>query len=184
MAKKCPFCAAIQDDTVEKCTICGEDLTMVPRYDELSGEYDPYKAKAEQDVVIEEITDDRVYRDPNEKEKRTYTKSRTEGTYYSSTGYTSESYYHPDPSTMNNSGNPNYYYGQKSDKSRIAAGLLQIIFPAFGIGRIYLGYVGIGIAQIILAFFCCGVGAIWGVIDGIYILCGGTKTDADGQRLE
>ncbi len=184
MAKKCPFCASIHDDSVERCNICGEDLTNVPRYDELSSEYDPYKAKTEQNVVIEEITDDRVYKDPNEKEKRTYTESRKEGTYYSSTGYTDGSYYRPDPSTMNNSGNPNNYYGQPSDKSRIAAGLLQIFLPAFGIGRIYLGYVGIGIAQILLSFFCCGLGIPWGFIDGIYILCGGTKTDADGHRLE
>lgn len=69
-------------------------------------------------------------------------------------------------------------------KSRVAAGLLQIFFGGFGIGRFYLGYGGIGVAQLLVTLITCGVGAIWGLIDGIIILCGGVKTDAQGVPLQ
>lgn len=64
--------------------------------------------------------------------------------------------------------------------NRIAAGVLNICLP--GVGNMYMGYVGKGIAQLILCF--CGVGAIWSFIDGILILCGNVATDAAGVPLE
>ena len=66
----------------------------------------------------------------------------------------------------------------KSDKSRLAAGILQII-P--GVGRMYLGYGAYGVLQ--LVFSVCGVGWIWSWIDGIFILAGGVKYDGYGRRL-
>jgi len=74
-------------------------------------------------------------------------------------------------------------YGRPySDKSKIAAGLLQIFLGGFGIGRFYLGYVGIGIAQIIVTVITLGLGAIWGFIDGILILVGNVR-DPQGRPL-
>lgn len=69
--------------------------------------------------------------------------------------------------------------GTVGGKSRLAAGLLNIFLP--GIGRLYLGYTGIGIAQLLLAFI--GVGAIWSLIDGILILTGSVVQDGDGNPL-
>jgi hypothetical protein len=66
----------------------------------------------------------------------------------------------------------------KSDKSRLAAGCLQII-P--GIGRMYLGYGAVGVLQLVFAL--CGIGWIWSWLDGIYILAGGVKYDGYGRRL-
>src|SRR3954462_7181542 len=60
-----------------------------------------------------------------------------------------------------------------SDKSKVVAGLLQLLglFGLGGIGRIYLGYTGLGSAQLLGGLVPCGVGAvIWGIIDGILIL--------------
>src|SRR3954453_13832902 len=37
-----------------------------------------------------------------------------------------------------------------SDKSKVVAGLLQILLP-FGVGRFYIGDTGIGVAQLIVA---------------------------------
>ena len=76
-------------------------------------------------------------------------------------------------STSNNSGS----------KSKLVAGLLQIFLGSFGVGRFYLGYVGIGIAQILVTWLTCGFGAIWPLIDGIMILTGSVKTDANGNPL-
>lgn len=67
----------------------------------------------------------------------------------------------------------------KSDKSRIAGGVLQII-P--GVGRIYLGHTAIGVLQLVLSM-CGGIGAIWSWIDGVIILSGGVKMDGYGRQL-
>ena len=66
-------------------------------------------------------------------------------------------------------------------KSKLIAGLLQLFVP-FGIGRFYLGYNDIGVAQLILTFF--GIGCLWTFIDGIYILCDGVSKDAKGVPLK
>jgi Predicted membrane protein len=68
-----------------------------------------------------------------------------------------------------------------NQKSRLAGGLLNIFLP--GIGRIYLGYTGIGVAQLLVAIFTCGFGALWSLIDGILILTGSVLFDGSGKPL-
>jgi TM2 domain-containing membrane protein YozV len=60
-----------------------------------------------------------------------------------------------------------------SDKSKTVAGLLQLLglFGIAGIGRIYLGHTGLGVAQLLVGFVTCGLGAVvWGVVDALLIL--------------
>lgn len=72
----------------------------------------------------------------------------------------------------------------KSSKSKLVAGLLGIFLGGFGIHRFYLGYIGIGVVQIIVTLVTCGFGALWGFIEGILILCGkAITTDAEGNDL-
>lgn len=74
-------------------------------------------------------------------------------------------------------------YGRPlSDKSKIVAGLLQIFVGTFGVGRFYLGYTTIGVLQLVVSIFTCGIGAIWPLIDGIMILMGNVP-DAQGRTL-
>lgn len=68
-------------------------------------------------------------------------------------------------------------------KSKMTAGLLGIFLGGWGIHNFYLGYTGKAIGQIVLTF-CFGIGAIWGFIEGIMILCGSISTDANGIPLE
>ncbi len=68
-----------------------------------------------------------------------------------------------------------------SDKSKLVAGLLQLLIP-LGIGRFYLGHTGIGVAQLLVTVVTCGLGAIWPFIDGILILIGNVR-DAKGRPL-
>lgn len=68
-------------------------------------------------------------------------------------------------------------------KSKMVAGLLGIFLGGLGIHNFYLGYTGKAIAQIVLSL-CFGIGAIWGLIEGIMILCGSIKTDAKGVPLK
>jgi TM2 domain-containing membrane protein YozV len=60
-----------------------------------------------------------------------------------------------------------------SEKSKVVAGLLQLLglVGIVGIGRIYLGYTGLGVAQLVIGLLTCGIGAvIWGIVDAVLIL--------------
>jgi TM2 domain-containing membrane protein YozV len=75
-------------------------------------------------------------------------------------------------------------------KSKIAAGLFGIFLGCLGIHNFYLGYSGKAAAQLVLAIlgiFTFGIttwiSGIWGFIEGILILVGNIKTDANGRPL-
>src|SRR5690242_11992699 len=51
---------------------------------------------------------------------------------------------------------PPFVLGGVSDKSKMAAGLLQIFLGPFGVGRFYTGHVAIAIAQIAVTWVTCG----------------------------
>jgi TM2 domain-containing membrane protein YozV len=72
-----------------------------------------------------------------------------------------------------------------SDKSKVVAGLLQLLglLGLVGIGRIYLGYTGLGIAQLVVGLITCGIGAvIWGIIDAVLLLTDKVR-DPEGRPL-
>jgi TM2 domain-containing membrane protein YozV len=69
-----------------------------------------------------------------------------------------------------------------SDKSKIVAGLLQILLP-FGIGRFYIGDTKTGVLQLIVAVLTCGIGGLWSLIDGILMLVHDDTKDARGYIL-
>ena len=82
-------------------------------------------------------------------------------------------------------------------KSKMAAGLLGIFLGGYGVHNFYLGYTGKAVAQlsiaigaIILSAVSCGllvplafITPIWGLVEGIMILTGSIKTDANGVPL-
>lgn len=81
-----------------------------------------------------------------------------------------------------------------SDKSKVAAGLLQIFLGGFGVGRFYLGDNNTGAMMlgltilgwltswlIIGLFIVFGV-SIWALVDGIMILNGSVR-DKEGRKL-
>ena len=70
-------------------------------------------------------------------------------------------------------------------KSKLAAGLLGIFLGGFGVHRFYLGFTKIGIIQIVVTIFTCGIGSLWGFVEGILYLVGsnGYTTDATGRPL-
>jgi TM2 domain-containing membrane protein YozV len=68
-----------------------------------------------------------------------------------------------------------------SDKSKIIAGLLQILLP-LGIGRFYIGDSKTGGWQLAVTLLTCGVGALWPFIDGIVILVTDSR-DVQGRIL-
>jgi hypothetical protein len=82
-------------------------------------------------------------------------------------------------------GDPNAPYGYDpygrpySDKSKIVAGVLSLFLGSFGVGRFYIGHVGLGLAQL----FTCGGFGIWALVDGIILLTSSNTTDSNGRVL-
>ncbi len=68
-----------------------------------------------------------------------------------------------------------------SDKSKLVAGLLQLLIP-LGIGRFYIGDTKTGVWQLLVTIFTCGIGGLWPFIDGI-ILLATDSTDVEGRPL-
>lgn len=80
---------------------------------------------------------------------------------------------------------PGYAPGTPMPKSRTTAGILGILLGGFGVHRFYLGYTSIGLLQILVTLFTCGIGSIWGLVEGILILVRNENflTDANGVPL-
>ncbi|MET7730950.1 TM2 domain-containing protein [Streptomyces sp. NPDC005402] len=102
---------------------------------------------------------------------------------YPPPGFPPPGYYPPPPGTY--TGDPNAPYGYDpygrpySDKSKVIAGILQLTLGGFGVGRFYLGNVGMGLAQL----FTCGGLGVWSLVDGILLLTGNDHTDEHGRIL-
>ncbi len=72
---------------------------------------------------------------------------------------------------------------EMSTRSRLMAGLLGIFAGGFGVHNFYLGRIAIGILQIAVTLLTFGVGSVWGLVEGILILCGRKDTDSKGRIL-
>lgn len=68
-----------------------------------------------------------------------------------------------------------------SPLSRTAGGVLNIVLP--GVGRMYLGYVGTGVLQLVLTICSGGLLYFWPLIDGILMLAGTVREDGSGRTL-
>jgi TM2 domain-containing membrane protein YozV len=79
-----------------------------------------------------------------------------------------------------------------SDKSKVVAGLLQLLglVGVLGVGRLYLGYTTLGITQLVgglvLGLVTCGIGfivpVVWGIVDAVLILTDKVR-DPSGRPL-
>ena len=68
-------------------------------------------------------------------------------------------------------------------KQKIVAGLLGIFLGAYGAHNFYLGNTKKAIIQIVVTIVTCGLGSLWGFIEGIMILTGSINTDVNGNPL-
>lgn len=72
-------------------------------------------------------------------------------------------------------------------KSKLVAGLLGIFLGCFGVHNFYLGFTGKAVAQVLISVLSCfmltPITGIWGLIEGILILCGNINQDAKGVPL-
>ena len=89
---------------------------------------------------------------------------------------------------------PGQWYPPDPPKSAVAAGLLQLFFGWFGLGRfdvgsvdiaftqLALGILGIGTVFFIVGFFILVPLSIWTFIDAILMFSGNVK-DKEGRKL-
>jgi TM2 domain-containing membrane protein YozV len=85
--------------------------------------------------------------------------------------------------------------GGYQQKSKIVAGLLGIFLGAYGVHNFYLGFTGKAVTQLLLSiigyitvWFFIGIiplmiASIWGLVEGIMILCTANGVDAHGVPL-
>lgn len=82
------------------------------------------------------------------------------------------------------------YAGAGEQKSKIAAGILGILLGSLGIHNFYLGFTKKALIQLLVSVISLGFlspfMAIWGIIEGIFILIGrdGFRADANGVPLK
>lgn len=62
-----------------------------------------------------------------------------------------------------------------SDRTKLVIILLAFLVP-FGVHRFYLGHTGLGVAQLLLAWFC-GIGVLWAYADGLYLILSTPEDD-------
>lgn len=77
-----------------------------------------------------------------------------------------------------------YLVAQTPAKNHIVAGVLGLLFGAIGLHRMYLGFWGLGITQIVVTYLTGGFGLVWGFIEGVLILTGHINKDAKGRHLK
>jgi TM2 domain-containing membrane protein YozV len=131
--------------------------------------YDPYGQQPTSGAAGYDPNAQQQYAQPGYNQPQPYAQPGYPQQQYAQPGYAQQSAYDPQ-------GRP------YSDKSKMAAGLLGIFLGGFGVGRFYTGHTGLGVAQLLVSVFTCGIGSIWGLIDGIMILVNG-GTDAEGRVL-
>ena len=74
-------------------------------------------------------------------------------------------------------------------KSKLVAGLLGIFLGSLGIHNFYLGYTKKAVTQLLICLLGSSlavgplVAGVWGLIEGIQILCGKITADANGMPL-
>jgi hypothetical protein len=70
-------------------------------------------------------------------------------------------------------------------RSRLVAGLLGVLLGGFGAHRFYLGYPRQGVLMILVTLVTLGIGALWGLVEGVLILAGASafRSDATGVPL-
>tara|TARA_B100000470_G_scaffold133032_1_gene103034 strand:+ start:546 stop:983 length:438 start_codon:yes stop_codon:yes gene_type:complete len=71
-----------------------------------------------------------------------------------------------------------------SDKDKTIAGILGILVGGLGIHRMYMGYIGIGLLQLVLTIITLGLAGLWGFIEGVLILVQDDWTDSQGRLLK
>ncbi|MGY5764488.1 NINE protein [Brachybacterium sp. DNPG3] len=71
----------------------------------------------------------------------------------------------------------------RQPQSRLLVGLLGIFLGGWGVHRFLLGYTKMGVIQIIVTVLTCGLGSLWGLVEGIMILAKSESFQRDAHGV-
>lgn len=175
----CPYCGDPVAVGAVNCTTCNQSLAIAGAKP-VGGSVQTMAMPQEmpdlstaQQVRAQPIQQPVQPQSPPQQGGYVYTNTRTQGGYAYQNG------------TVPQNG---VVYTSAQQKSKVAAGILGIMLGSLGVHNFYLGYVGKGVAQLLLTLLSCGmftpIVSIWALVEGIMILCGSINTDGKGIPLK
>ena len=159
----CKNCGNVFGDYIKFCPSCGTPVELASQEPEIV-EADQTEAAAQPEVQAQpdaqQAYQQQAYQQPYQQQP--YQQQAYQQQAYQTNGY---------PNMMT------------PPKSKMAAGLLGIFLGGFGVHNFYLGFTSKAVIQIVVSLITCGIGSLWGFIEGIMILTGSINTDASGRPL-
>ncbi len=77
-----------------------------------------------------------------------------------------------------------YLAPPKAVKYKYVAAVLALFFGFTGLHRLYLGFYGLALAQLVVTAATVGYGALWGFIEAVLLFAGHINKDAKGRPLK
>jgi TM2 domain-containing membrane protein YozV len=78
------------------------------------------------------------------------------------------------------------YNNSRAPRSTLTASLLSIFLGGYGAGNFYLGNTSKAVVQLVLGLLLVTlpISAIWGLVEGIMLMCGKITKDGEGLLLK
>ena len=172
----CPSCGTAIDSVAEETKAVDEEPEVLPRT-ETEQQSDSQPSENQQQPYQQQPFQQQPF------QQQSYQQQPFQQPYQQN-GYQNASGYNYNPNATYQAGAPVYNPNMPvQPKSRLAAGLLGIFLGGLGVHNFYLGFTSKAVIQILVSFITCGLGSIWGFIEGIMIIAGSINTDADGIPL-
>ncbi len=189
----CKNCGNVFGDYIKFCPSCGTPVELASQEPEIV-EADQTEAAAQPEVQAQPDAQQAYQQQPYQQkayqqpyQQQAYQQQAYQQQPYQQQAYQQQPYqqqaYQQQPyqqQAYQTNGYPNM---MTPPKSKMAAGLLGIFLGGFGVHNFYLGFTSKAVIQIVVSLITCGIGSLWGFIEGIMILTGSINTDASGRPL-
>ncbi len=176
--KFCPSCGTPVELASQEPEIVEADQTEAAAQPEVQAQPDAqqaYQQQAYQQPYQQQAYQQQAYQQPYQ--QQAYQQQAYQQQPYQQQAYQQQPY---QQQAYQTNGYPNM---MTPPKSKMAAGLLGIFLGGFGVHNFYLGFTSKAVIQIVVSLITCGIGSLWGFIEGIMILTGSINTDASGRPL-
>ena len=181
--KFCPSCGTPVELASQEPEIVEADQTEAAAQPEVQAQPDAqqaYQQQAYQQPYQQQPYQQQAYQQPYQQQayqQQAYQQQPYQQQAYQQQPYQQQAY---QQQAYQTNGYPNM---MTPPKSKMAAGLLGIFLGGFGVHNFYLGFTSKAVIQIVVSLITCGIGSLWGFIEGIMILTGSINTDASGRPL-
>jgi len=177
----CPNCGAQAMPGAANCTRCGSALEQAPAAPVYEAQQQQYAQPPQYDQQYAQPQPPQYDQQQYAQQQYAQQQQQYAQPQYGQQQYGQQQYAQPQAGQAYEGQPPPPGYEQKS---KMIAGLLGIFLGVFGAGRFYLGYTKTGVTQLVVSLVTCGIGSLWGLIDGVMILTGSVKVDGQGFPLK